>query len=821
MTLVGRFRHAMRELRRSPGFVLTTIATLAIGIGLNAAIFSVVDNVLLRPLGYRDADRIVALRSHFVRENRSVNKIGGDDFNDVAREVRSLQAASYYNAYSDGVQLEGAAIFLPIAYVSPSFGEVLGVSAIAGRLFSPQSDAEDEALVSAPFAREHFGSVQAAPGHTLHFEGKPRTIVGVLPNGFSFPENSVIWFKGPRKPDNPNRTAFNQRAIARRRAGVSEAQLSAELATFSGRLQKSFPEDQGKTIEAVPLQEQIVGNVRPTLRLLMAAVGTVLLLVVVNLTHLQLVRSARQMRATTIRSALGASRGVVVARALTESLLLAVAGLVAGLALAAGALPVLLRLAPPDLPRLAEVSLNGDVLLASFGVSVLVMAVTAVLPILRSFRVSPAEVLRQGSAQAGEGRGAVRLRDGFVIAEVAFTLMLSVGAILLARQLLLESRVALGFVPDSFVVLDARAADQDRHGDEEALQHATLAEQKAWIAARQDRALLRLNELVGAVRSTPGVTAAAGVKGAPMGYGTADVLYAVRGKQVFAPGATLPDADVHPVTPEFFATMQAPLLRGRMLTEEDRLGTPAVAVINEALAKQSFPGTDPIGKEISCGLDDPDMKPWRIVGVIADIRHNSPAEPASPAFYVPFAQHPAVAGDMQVVARTAASPAALLETLRRRLQVGFPEVAVKGATMRDAIGVTQQAERFRTLLFSGFAGIGILLAAVGMYGVTAYSVAQRRFEFGLRLALGADRWQMLVLVLGKALVIAGIGVSLGIGLSLGAAGLLNRAVGPLPALDPFSLGIAAALVLLLTCTATLAPATGAAAVEPMQVLRNE
>lgn len=809
----GLLRQTLRSLRRSPAFVLTVVATLGIGIGFNAAIFTVVDCVLLRPLGYRDADRIVALQTHFDKEDRSIPRLGGDDYRDLSRDVKGLEAAAYYQAGEDGVQLGGAAVYLPVASVSPAFGKVMGVEPVAGRDFKADADGH-EALVSSGFAREHFGSARGALGRAVKYDGALRTVVGVLPEGFSFPGKTAVWFEAKLVPEVASRTAYNQRAVAKRRVGVSEQQLAAEMATFSRQLQQGFTEDRTKSLETVSLQEEIVGKVRPTLRLLMGSVAVILLILGANVTHLQLVRATRQLRAITIRTALGASRALLAGRALMEAVLLASAGCALALLLAVPALRLLVRLAPPELPRLADVHVNFTVLLFSFLASLLLMSATAVLPVWRSWHIDPVSAMRQDASRGTEDRGSSRLRNSFVVAEVALTVTLSVAAILLARQLMAQARQDLGFNAESLVVLDAHAIPEDN-----AMTGAAVFSTVA--SGASERRLARLAAAIETVGNVPGVEAAAAISGAPMSASGSSVRYAVKGRGVF-PGDLdqLPDADVSAVSPGLFTTMGMPLLRGRDLAATDRLGTPVVVVINQTLARQVFPGQDPIGQQIMCGYDSTKGW-WTIVGVVGDIRDSSPATPPYPTFYPPVAQHPGRAADMQIIARTHMDPAAMVETLRTRLTQTHPEIAVKATTMRQSVTETTREAHFRSVLFGSFAAISILLAAIGMYGVTTYSVAQRSFEFGLRVALGASRSHLLLLVLRNALAVALLGVGIGIVLSLTLMRVLRSVAGELPAFDAAAYALATGAVLSIALLATLLPARTAGRTDPMQALRGE
>jgi putative ABC transport system permease protein len=450
------------------------------------------------------------------------------------------------------------------------------------------------------------------------------------------------------------------------------------------------------------------------------------------------------------------------------------------------------------------------------------MALTAVLPVWRSWHIDPATVLRQDASRGTESRGSLRLRNSFVVAEIALTLTLSVASVLTVRELLRESRESLGFAADNLVTLDMHTVATTRLPDFP--NDGTPAQQEAAINATKSAAsayVQHLNNLLDTLRSVPGVTSAAAVLGAPMTDGGITVAYAVAGRQVFAPPFQgLPYGDVHTVTPGFFNTMGIPVLRGRSLSDADTLGSPLVVLISAALAHKIFPGQDPIGQRIVCGFDSMGDA-WTIVGVTGDIRSAQPGHLPPHALYVPVAQHPLSATDMQLIVRTRGDAPAMADGLRRRLVETHPEVAVKSSTMLRDVDETERPQQFRTLLLSSFAAVSILLAMVGMYGVTSYSVAQRKFEFGLRTAVGASRGQLLAMVLRKATRTALLGVAVGVLLSLALGKVMSNMLGQKQQLDPLSFTIATAVVLAIALLATLIPARAAAAVDPMNVLRSE
>lgn len=790
-------RYAFRQLRRSGSFTAAVVLTLALGIGLNASIFTLVDCVLLRPLGYHDAGRIYSIDTRFLDEGRSIPSVGGDDYVDVAANIRSIESIAYYGGGEDGIELNGQSLYLNVAGVSPQFGSVMGVEPVAGRLFHDEPDGA-EALVGQAFAEQHFGSAQAALGHALRYGGKVKTIVGVLPAGFSFPDRSAIWLEMKQKPDTPSRTAYNQGAVARVKPGVTSAQVNAELHALSRRLESTYPDDKNKAMEAVSLQDEIVGPIRPMLKLLMGSVMVVLLIVCANIGHLQLVRSTEKRREATIRTALGATMGAIGRRAVIESLLLALAGCGLALVIAEPALRLLTVMAGDQIPRLEDVHLNWDVLLFSFAMSMATMLVTALLPAWRASTVSPAAVLKQDQTSSSESRSARRLRDALIVGEVALTLTLSVASVLLVRQMIAQSRLELGFVADNLLVMDS---------------HVSVPEDN-YAAAYP--ALL---QVTGAIAKVPGVTSVSAAQGIPMGR-TTGVGYAIHGRMEFKPGEKLPYGNMTAIAPGYFQTMGIPLLQGRALTEADNGGSALVLVVSKELAEKQFPGRSAIGQQIMCGYDDKSGW-WTIVGVVGNVRQRTAASPFSQSMYVPLAQHPDRAADAQVVVRTGMDPAALESTLTPMMKRDFPRVAVSSSTMRENVGESTRSQRFRTILFGCFAGVAILLAAVGMYGVTAYTVTQRRFEFALRFALGAQRAQIVGMTLRHGMVVTATGIGLGVVLSAALLRVVGTLLGKFPAFDATSYGIAILGVLAIAGTAALIPSRRASQVEPMRVLRGE
>ncbi len=792
-----QIRLSIKQLARHPRFAIVAVAILALGIGANTAIFTVVQSILLAPLPYRDANRIVALDTRFINTGRLSPRVTGGDFVDLRAQADKLEDLSYYNGGELGVQLRDHSVFTGVEFVSASFPRVFGLLPVAGRLFNAE-DAQRSALISESFAEQNFGAARDALGQTVRIEDVSYQVAGVLPAGFSFPKNSQIWLAAPERPESLERTAFNYYAVGRLKAGVTPAQAAAQLDGIARQLEAGYPtSNRYKRFTAVPLQEQLTGKVRPMLLLLLTSVAVVLLIACVNVTQLMLMRATERQREQAVRTALGASRWQVAKVVVLEALLLSICGGVLGVLLALPAVAILVRMAPPDLPRVNEVHLNVWVVAFSSGLCLLATLVSALVPARRASAIDPNEALKQDSSRGMAGRASARLRSSLVVAEVAASLVLAVAAGLLMRTMLKLSASDLGYRSDGLLVVDA---DAPANGLQESLQ-----------AIRQYETLYR------DLRTLPGVERVAGVMGLPMGNYGSNGHYGVRGRPV---SETSAQADFSLSSPDYFATMNIPMLRGRDFSDADTHEAPGVAIISQSLARQSFGNDDPVGQLIECGLDS--TSTWMtIVGVVADVRQASPGAIPGPTLYMPLAQHPYYANQIHIVVRTHVHPAALIPAVRARMQVLAPSLATRYTTMDTMIGESVAAQRFRTVLLAGFAGVGLLLAMLGVYGVTAYTVAQRTFEIGIRITFGADRQRILSMVLGQACRLATVGLLLGLVLSLGAMRLLAGMLFGVKPADPVTLLAGCAVILATAALAAWLPARRAAAVEPMRALRMD
>jgi len=792
-------RYAARQLWKHPAFTVTAVLTLALGIGANTAIFTVVQSILLAPLPYTDAGRIMALDTYFMDKGRVHSRVTGPDAVDVRAQARSLEAVSLYESGLQGVQLRDHAVFTPVTAVDANFVRVFAPELVAGRTFGPE-EAGRAVLVSEQFARDNFGSTQAALGQTLNFENKPLQITGVVPATFNFPEKSQVWVDYLFKPETEDRTSYNYKAVAKLRSGVSVDGARAELAAISQRLTAAYPDaNRNKQMMVVPLQEELTGKARPMLLMLSAAVGMILLIACVNVTHLELARSIERQRELAIRTALGSSRWELRRLVIAESLLISLAGAALGIVLAEPAVRVLVAMAPEGLPRAAEIHLNGWVLAFTLGLSLLATVASSLVPARKAAKVDPAEALKQDSSRGMAGHGTWALRNGLVIAEVAATFVLAVGAGLLLRTLVTLMTRDLGYETTRMLVVDA--ASPAGYTKEDGL-----------------KVLRQYDELFPKLAAVPGVERVAGIYGLPTADSGSNGNYGVKGG---APSSAehAPWAYFSLASPGYFQTMGIPLKMGRDFSAQDNYDGQFVAIISESLARQSFGNENPVGKQIQCGLDS--EKWMTVVGVAGDVRQDSPAANPGPILYMPMAQHPFFASEIYIVLRTRVAPLTLMNAVQSEILRTNSQIATKFTTMDTMVGESIAAERFRSVLISSFAGVGLLLAMLGVYGTMAYSVAQRRFEIGVRMAFGAEKKTILRMILVHAAKLACWGIALGLVLSFVLTRLITSMLVGVRAVDPVSLLVATGLLLITAAVAALAPAWRAAQVDPMVALRAE
>jgi putative ABC transport system permease protein len=797
-------RVALRTLAKNPGFAATAIVTLALGIGATTAMFTVVDGVLLKPLRYRDADRIVALSTVFTNRGRTIPRLTGGDYVDIRADTDIFESIASYYGGEMGVQVADRAEFVGAILVNTEFMHLFGVTPLAGRLFNAD-DAQQSAIVSATFATRNFGRAENAVGQRLHLEDRTYAIVGVLPVSFQFPERAEVWVAAARQPYNVNRTAYNFRVVARLRQGVAVESANAKLSTLATQLAAAYPDsNSNKSFSVRSLREQLVVPVRTTLFVLMGAVGLVLLIACANVANLLLARATARSREMAVRAALGASRWQVIRQLLAESLVLALAAGILGVVIASIATDALLLRGGNSvgLPRLADVTIDWRVLLFAIGLCGVSSVVFGLAPAFEASRVNLSDALKQAGARGVLGGHFASLRGALVVAQIALSFVLVIGAGLLFRSLLTLTSVELGFRTDAMLVMYA---------------HAPARTRAEYIRVTQFE-----DELFERIRHVPGVVSVAGAMGLPTGQYGSNGGYVLEGQGTMEHHAPeLPQAIFSLSSAGYFSTLGIPLLRGRDFTDRDRTDSTPVAIVSEALAQQSFPNEDPIGRRLQCGLDGESMKWMTIVGVVGNVRQDSPASAMSAALYMPLAQHPFRANEVQVAIRTQVDPSSVVTPVQQIVREMNPEVAMKFTTMNAMVGDSVAAPRFRTTLAIAFAGLALLLAVMGVYAVMSYATAQRTGEFAIRSALGATAGAILRLVLHGAARLAVIGVLAGAALAVAAGRVLATMLFGLHSTDALTYAVVFAIVVPAVLLAAVLPAVGAARVDPLAALRNE
>jgi len=803
-TLLLDVRHGLRALAKSPGFAAIAIATLALGIGATTAMFTVVDGVLLKPLRYRDADRIVALSTLFTDRGRAIPRLTGGDYLDLRSDRDTFESIASYYGGEMGIQAANRAEFVGTMLTSTAFMNVFGVTPLNGRLFNPD-DEQRSAIVSLPFAARNFGSGENAIGQVLHLEDHTLTIVGVVPASFQFPERTEVWVASARDPENLNRTAYNYKAVAKLREGVGPEVANARLASLGAQLAVAYPDSNtNKSFTVRPLGEQLVMPVRTTLLVLTGAVGLVLLIACANVANLMLARATARSREMAVRTALGASRWRIVRQLLAESLVLALAAGILGVTIAAIATRALLLGSGQSipLPRLPDVTIDWHVLLFALGLCVVSSIGFGLAPAFQASRANVADALKQDGA-----RGVVRgqfgsLRRALVVAQIALSFVLVIGAGLLFRSFLTLMSVQLGFRTEGILVMYA---------------HAPARTLDDYLRVTQFE-----NQLLERIRQLPGVLAAAGAVGLPTGEYGSNGGYVLDGQGTMEHHPReLPQANFSLSGPGYFSTMGIPLVRGRDFTDADRYEGEPVVIISEALVRQSFPNTDPIGHRLQCGLDAETMRWMTIVGVVGNVRQDSPASEAAPAMYMPLAQHPYRANEVQIAIRTQTELSSVIEPVKQIVRGMNHDVAMKFTTMNAMVGESAAAPRFRTTLAMSFATLALLLAITGVYALMSYLTAQRTGEFAIRAALGASPGAILRLVLGGAARLATIGVVAGAGLALVVSRVLTNMLFGLTSTDSLTYAIVVVVVLPAVLLAAVLPAFRASRVDPLSALNAE
>jgi putative ABC transport system permease protein len=795
-------KFAARLLLKHPGFTLIATLVLALGIGANTAIFSVVDAVLLRPLPYADQERIVSL-STFWKKTGLRGTVSAPDYHDWQDRATTFEHMAAYVAGQSSVSVDGAADYAVVARATPEFFAVFGARPEVGRL---PSNAEQRdggtltALVSHAFWVTRLGGDRAVVGRTLKYAQRAYTIIGVMPPEFRFPANTDVWTPWWVFPETPSRSAHNYRAVGLLKRGATLEQAQSEMDTLSAQLERAFPQsNEGKAVAVDRLLDQMVRNVRTTLDLIFAVVVVVLLIACANVSNLLLARATSRTRELGIRAALGASRARVVRQLVTESVLLALLAGVASVLIAAWGIRGLVALAPAGLPRIADVHVDVRILSFASAVSLVASLVFGLAPALHASRADVNEVMKQGGRTMAGGRSG-RLRAALIVFETAAAVVLVIAAGLLIRSFAALSRVDLGFKTERLLVADT------------AVPVANAA------AAVQGVRFYQM--LLPEIAALPGVQSAAAVMGVPTVV-RSNGGYEVEGGLTFEQlGIRSPQAIFTVATPEYFATLGVPIVKGRDFSEADIETAPLVTVVNEALARAAFPNADAIGHRIRSGYDGTGY--MRIVGIVANVRAKDPAVAPEPQIFMPFQQHPLGSTSLTLVVRTASpDPLQLAPTITQKVRTVNGDVPVKISTMDATIQQAVSTPRFRTVLLGIFAAVALVLAMAGVYGVVSFTVSQRTSELGLRMALGARPTQIVGLALASGMRLTAAGVAVGWLLSFALAQVLSSMLFATTERDPLIFGGVPAVLLAVAALASIAPAIRAARVDPVIALRSE
>jgi len=804
-TLLQDLRYAARRLTRAPAFTLIAVLTLALGIGANSAIFSVVNAVLLRPLPYPEPDRLVTVNQLW--EGTLPSVFTPANYRDVRAQNTVLERMAAYDATGLTLTGRGEPVRLEGVEVGDGFFEALRVRPVLGRTFRPEENQPGRTRVVVlghGLWQERFGGDPEIVGKVVSLSGNPYEVVGVMPRGFSFPAERQLYVPLEYEEDfmsDDSRGAWYLQVIGRLKPGVSVEQAAAQVAQIGKRLEAAYPETNTDVgMSAFSLRERMVGKVRASLWVLLGAVGFVLLIACANVANLLLARAAARETELAVRTALGAGRARLVRQLLTESVVLGTLGGAAGLLLALWGSAFLVALQPEGIPRLEEVRVDGTVILFTAGMALLTGLLFGLIPAAQVGRGSLAASIREGGRGALSGRGSKRVRGALVVAEVALAMILLTGAGLLVQSFVRLQRVDPGFQPEGALTF-------------------RLSLPQAQYDAPEERAAFyqRLSERVQAL---PGARSVGAVIALPLSDFGFTFSFEVEGRAPAQPGEE-PSIQTRVATPDYFRTMGIPLVRGRGFTADDRRGSPQVVLISEAAVRRYFPDEDPIGKRITLGWGTEDGHGGgEGVGVVGDVREFALAQESEPLLFVPHAQVPVPS--MTMVLRTSLPPesqVAAVRSLVREMDANLP--LAEAQPLRSVVAESVSQPRFYMLLLTIFAAVALVLAAIGIFGVISYTVVQRTREIGVRIALGADPRSVLGLVVGGAVALAAAGVALGALGALAGTRLLSGLLYEVGATDPLTFAGVAALLLGVAAAASWLPARRATRVDPNVALRYE
>jgi putative ABC transport system permease protein len=808
-------RYAFRRLRKSPGFSLIVLLTLALGIGANSAIFSVVNTVLLRPFPYRDPERLVIVDHLYPSLNNLEAGASAPGFRDLRDKTAIFDGVFVMQGWSPALTgNSGEPLRLQGTRASGLIFKTLGVSPILGRPFTPEEDVPGKnhvVVLGYGFWERQFGGDPGVVGKRMILNNEPYDVIGVMPasfRDFRGPAPSDLWTPLALTPDafsDNRRTNEYLTLVARLKPGISVERARGDMKTFASQLRAQYPTQYPTdwTLKVTPMSDKVSGDIRPALLVLLGAVGFVLLIACANVANLLLARAASRIKEVAIRSALGATRRDLLRQLMAESLLLAMAGGALGLGLAWLGMKGLVMLKPANVPRISELRIDGVVTLFTLGIAVVTGLVFGLVPALQASRANLQDTLKEGGRSGSADRSGQALRRTLVVAEVALALTLLTGAGLLIKSLALLQEVNPGFDSSSLLTFNVSIPRAKYQSDTSQIQY--------W-----DRAIETM-------KAIPGVRSVGMTSTMPFTDDWSTGSFAVEGYQP-PPNTPGPWGDQRVVSPGFFATLKVPLIKGRNFTDQDDAGGPPVVIVDEEMVKRYWPNVDPIGKRVTFNNPQRDsvVRWMTVVGVVGHTKHAGLDDKDRVQMYHPSHRYGFTSNSMSFAIRADGDPTRVLPAVRAALHAIDPDVPIFDISTMDAnIAKSMGQRRFAMMLLGLFAAMAVVLASIGIYGVMSYSVTQRSHEIGIRMALGAARRNVLRMVMGQGLLLVGAGVLIGVVGAFGLTRLIASQLFGVRPTDPVTFLSVALTLVGVAALATFVPAMRATRVDPVVALRDE
>ena len=814
-SLFQDIKYGVRKLLKDRSFTAVAVFALSLGIGANSAIFSVVNSVVLRPLPYKDSDRLVTIYSSLRQTGLEKIVVSAPELADFREQNNSFDQVAAYDFQGVNVTGGDEPERIRASLLSPNLLPVLGINPIIGRGFAPDEDQPGQSQVtvlSYSIWQRRFAGEPNVIGKTLDIDGKSIEVIGVMPFDFRFPDPDTELYLpltiDPELLTENNRGSHFLNVVARLKPGVSIDRAQADMNTIAQRMsiEHSSTYRTGYGASVIAMRDDIVGEVRPTLLILLGAVGFVLLIACANVANLLLARGVARQKEVAVRTALGATRVRLIRQLLTESTILAIIAGGLGLLLALWGVEFLVSLSPASIPRLNEISLDARVVAVTMSVSLLTGLLFGLAPAMQFSKPDLNETLKDVGRNSTDGRQRQRLRGLLVISELALSVVLLIGAGLMIRSFIRVQVADPGFNAENLLTM-----------------RLSLPRSKYPDFNRQTRFF---QDLIERIQAQPGVQSTATINVLPLSGSTADRSFKIEGRNVIQ-GEPGPDEELRFISPGYFSTMGIPLLRGRAFTQRDNSESPRVAIVNQALADRYW-SRDAIGKRIAySGLGEGKPNWCEIIGVAGNVKHLGPDIPAKPEVYLPFLQPlfstaTSTIGPMYLVTRTATQPEALTGAVRGAIEsVDSNQPVSNVRTMAQRISTALAQRRFNMLLLGIFAGVALLLASIGIYGVMSFAVTQRTRELGIRMALGASASDVLRLVLGQGLALTLIGVAGGLAASFVLTSLINSLLYEVSATDSLTFAAVSVILIIVSTGACFVPAVRAMKVDPMVALKHE